>query len=132
MIDANAQRERAAVAALDSTRFLQRAVSEPVFLKRQNSTTSVCSAPEEGLPLTSLSRDRTLLPEEPTNPNASAWDPMNIQSSLMSDEAARVGPGGDLVAAVAATNTAERSDVGNIGVFLCNWGKTAKNKDVHG
>ena len=57
---------------------------------------------------------------------------MNIPSSLMSDEAARVGPGGDLVAAVAATYTAERSDVGNIGVFLCNWGKTAKNKDVHG
>ena len=25
---------------------------------------------------------------------------------------------------------AERSDVGNIGVFLCNWGQTAKNRTV--
>ena len=71
---------------------------------------------------------------------------MTRPTSLMSDEAARVGPGGDLVAAVAATYTAasptnmnisasyqhfaERSDVGNIGVFLCNWGKTTKKKEV--
>ena len=62
-------------------------------------------------------------------------------------DAARVGPGEDKVAAVAAIPTAassqrrplsnksfkrfaERPDVGNIGVFLCNWGRTAKSRTV--
>ena len=142
MVDTNAAKERAAVAALDSTCSCSACSAKKSFSSsRPPQLISVRSAPEEGFPLTSFSRDRTLLPvpEEPTNPNESAWA-HDVPTSLVSEEATRVRPGDYLVAAVAAAsptnmNTsasyqhfAERSDVGNIGVFLCNWGIAAIKK----
>ena len=121
--------DSAAVAVLN-VKTVKRCTSEPFFLKRQISTDSLTSAPDALVSLTGASSSQDITSRLDHDPDAT--------SSRWTDD----GPAAS-VAAVAATaedtrgkpgyghtNYVQRQDVGNLGVFLANWGRTATDDSM--
>ena len=119
----------AAVAAPPSMT-VTRCTSEPFFLKRQISTDSLASAPDALVPLTGASSSQDITSRLDHCPDAT--------SSRLTDDSPAAS-----VAAVAATaedtrgvrgyghlNYNQREDVGNLGVFLANWGRTSTDDSM--